>query len=372
MAVAPADRQAHSRSVKASAAIPEPSGVQRGSAHRRTLLLTLSAAAVITVSVLVAWLATSGRPPVLSPGAPATSSTTSPALTSPPAVTSAPQAISPFTGLPDAGGPVLVVKVDNVRAARPPLGLTAADLVYVEPVEGGLSRLAAVFSSRLPEVVGPVRSARETDLGLLAQFGRPALAYSGAAPELLPQLAAASVVSVSPAQAPRAYFRDPSRAAPHNAFAVTAELLAAAPGASPATDIGLRFGPMPAGGSPTTHEAGGYAAARLSFDWSAADGRWLVSADGVPLVAAEGGRLGAATVVLQSVVVRPSAISDVRGTVSPYAETVGSGSAVVLRDGMRFPARWSRPSPTSGTTFTQADGQSCPFAPGPLWIVLQP
>ena len=53
------------------------------------------------------------------------------------------------------------------------------------PVEGGLGRILAVFSSRFPPVIGPVRSAREADLELLAQFGRPAFAYSGA-PHLLP------------------------------------------------------------------------------------------------------------------------------------------------------------------------------------------
>src|SRR5436309_2495511 len=81
---------------------------------------------------------------------------------------------------------VPAVKIDNIAAARPPTGLTSADLVYVLPVEGGLSRIMAVVSSRVPAVIGPVRSAREDDLELLAQFGRPAFAYSGATPHLLP------------------------------------------------------------------------------------------------------------------------------------------------------------------------------------------
>jgi hypothetical protein len=81
---------------------------------------------------------------------------------------------SPLTGLPAPAGPVLAVKIDNVAAARPQLGLDAADIVYVEPVEAGLTRLAAVYSSRLPDAVGPVRSARESDLELLRQFGTPA------------------------------------------------------------------------------------------------------------------------------------------------------------------------------------------------------
>jgi len=48
-------------------------------------------------------------------------------------------------------------------------------------VEGGLSRFLAVYSSHVPPVVGPVPSAREDDLELLRQFGRPAFADGGTA-----------------------------------------------------------------------------------------------------------------------------------------------------------------------------------------------
>src|SRR4051794_7778966 len=81
----------------------------------------------------------------------------------------------PFTGRPGVrNGPVLVVKIDNTRSAKPQRGLRSADIVYVEQVEGGLSRVMAVFSSTLPPQVGPVRSARISDLHILPQFGRPA------------------------------------------------------------------------------------------------------------------------------------------------------------------------------------------------------
>ncbi|HEX9030852.1 MAG TPA: DUF3048 domain-containing protein, partial [Streptosporangiaceae bacterium] len=94
---------------------------------------------------------------------------------------------SPFTGEPiSALGPELIFKIDNVPQARPPTGLQHADIVYLLPVEGGLSRIFAVFSSHIPPVVGPVRSSREEDIELLRQFGTPAFAFSGAQPRLLP------------------------------------------------------------------------------------------------------------------------------------------------------------------------------------------
>ena len=64
---------------------------------------------------------------------------------------------------------MLVVKFDNTPNAQPHSGLRKADVVYVEEVECGLTRLAAVFSTDLPKTVGPVRSARISDIDLLAQ-----------------------------------------------------------------------------------------------------------------------------------------------------------------------------------------------------------
>ncbi|GAB3297771.1 DUF3048 domain-containing protein [Parasphingorhabdus pacifica] len=270
---------------------------------------------------------------------------------------------------PPVGPPVLAVKVDNVPAARPPTGVGAADLVYVEPVEGGASRLIAVFASDVPPVVGPVRSARETDLALLPQFGHPALAFSGAAPELLPAIGDAPLHDASPASVPSAYFRDSARSSPHNLYVRTGRL-PPGDGWSPAAP--LVFGPPPAGGTPTSGEEVRYSSARIGFDWSPETGRWLVSMDGSPYSAAGTGRLGAGTVVIQEVPVRDSALSDSLGNVTPYAETVGSGRATVLRDGRAFEAVWSRPDPEVGTTYTTPEGDPLPFAPGQVWTVLAP
>ncbi|MFF4170625.1 DUF3048 domain-containing protein [Streptomyces sp. NPDC001744] len=279
---------------------------------------------------------------------------------------------SPLTGLPARPGPVLAVKIDNVAAARPHTGLGAADLVYVEQVEGGATRLLAVYSSRLPARVGPVRSARESDIALLGAFDRPALAYSGAQSALNPLLAAAPLRRVTEGTAPGAFSRSPDRAAPHNLYLRPGRALAAAPDTGDVRDIGFRFGPAPSGGTPTTFSAVRYPAARYAFTWSAADRAWRVAMDGREARATDTGPLAPATVVVQRVTVRPSAFHDRNGAASPYTETVGSGTALVLRDGRAHEARWSRPSASSGTAFTTPDGAPLAFAPGQVWIVLAP
>ena len=98
-----------------------------------------------------------------------------------------------ISGRVGTDGPVLVVKVDDTTQAHPQIGLDKADLVYIEQVEGGLTRLAAVFSSQIPAQVGPVRSARISDIDILSQYGHVAFAYSGAQARMFPVIAAANL-----------------------------------------------------------------------------------------------------------------------------------------------------------------------------------
>lgn len=320
--------------------------------HKKAIASVAAALAVVglIVGVLVA----------LGPGPP-------PAVPRPPA--SRPVLLSPFTGEPVTSlGPVIAVKVDNISYARPQTGLSPADIVYVLPVEGGLSRFIAIFSSRFPPVVGPVRSAREDDIEVLSQFGRPAFAYSGAQPQLLPVVERARIVDLYSGRV-GGYFRDHRRAAPYNLYGRTSQLRAEATGASIAHDIGFRFGPAPAGGRATASESVSYPAASFTFTWSAASARWLVKMDGSSARTTDSGQLSAATVVIQYTTVRKSQYIE-WGALPPYAQSTGSGQVIVLRDGRAYQARWSRPTAGGGTAFTTATGQPMTFAPGPVWVLL--
>jgi Protein of unknown function (DUF3048) N-terminal domain/Protein of unknown function (DUF3048) C-terminal domain len=278
--------------------------------------------------------------------------------------------LSPFTGEPIPSlNRVLAVKIDNIVNARPQTGLTHADIVYVLPVEGGLSRFMAVFSSHYPPVIGPVRSAREDDLELLRQFGRPAFAYSGATATLLPYIQRTARIVNLYSGTTRGYYRDTSRVAPYNLYAHTRQLLAQAQGASKARDIGFRFGPPPPGGKATRSAPVSYPAASFRFTWSADEGRWLVAMDGTPAKTTDGGRLAPATVVIQYTTVRTSRFLEY-GKPPPYAESAGSGTALVLRDGKAWTTHWSRPNANAGTTFTTTSGQRMTFTPGQVWVVL--
>ncbi|MEU1573492.1 DUF3048 domain-containing protein [Streptomyces collinus] len=270
---------------------------------------------------------------------------------------------------PSATGPsALAVKIDNAAAARPHTGVDAADVVYAEQVEGGLSRLMAVYATRLPETVGPVRSARESDLELLRQFDNPTLAFSGAQKKLLPLIDKSPLRAETPGDSADAFFRGSGKPAPHNLYLRPGRILPEAPGQAALT-TGFRYGPAPEGGTATDSRAVRYPAARFTFTWSDSRDRWLVGMDGAPATTADGERMTAATVVVQYVNVRESAFRDFLGNNTPYTETVGSGKATVLRDGRAWDVDWKREKAPDGTSFTTGDGTPVNFAKGQVWVV---
>lgn len=281
------------------------------------------------------------------------------------------QLYSPFTGEPVKSlKPVLAVKIDNIVTARPQTGLQSADLIYVLPVEGGLTRFMAVFSSHVPSVLGPVRSARQTDLDILPEFGRPAFAWSGATPHLVPFIERARIADLY-ANEVGGYYRISSRVAPENLYTNPQVLLKEAHGVSDARDIGFRFGALPAGGKATASYTVKFPATTYTFRWSAKAGRYLVWMDGAPGATTEGGQLGGSTVIIQYTQIKTSRFEEYGGR-PPYAQSIGSGTAVVLRNGRSYTVHWSRPNANGGTTYTLPNGQRMQFAQGQTWVVLAP
>jgi hypothetical protein len=238
-----------------------------------------------------------------------------------------------------------------------------------------LTRLAAVFSSVIPERVGPVRSARISDIEILSQFGRVAFAYSGAQSKLLPVIAAANLQDLgAQRQSPTIYTTDPERIQPY-AMVLRADLLMQLIqekgfAIDSAKSIGFTFGSLPEGGAVTEKVVMNWPAATYSATWSEEDARWLLSHNNAVNYADSGLVLGPTTLVIQMVSITPSEYKDKVGGVTPFSQTVGSGKAYVLRDGQRFTTTWTRASAEAGTTFTFADGTIMNFDPGQIWIAL--
>jgi hypothetical protein len=285
------------------------------------------------------------------------------------------KATSVLSGREGIDGPVLAVKIDDTNAAHPQIGVEDAEIVYIEQVEAGLTRLAAIYSTAIPQRIGPVRSARISDIDILNQFGRVAFAYSGAQRKLLPVIAAANLEDLgAQRQSPTIYTTDPARRSPF-AMVLRADLLMQKIKDNNlpvdlAKSVGFVFGDLPEGGKPVQQVVINWPSATYSAQWSEKESRWHLSHNGKLNLADSGVVLGPTTLVIQMVKISPSEYGDKFGGITPLSETVGTGKAYVLRNGEVFSATWNRPFPDSGTTFSLADGSTMNFAAGQIWVAL--
>lgn len=336
-------------------------------------------------AVLVAGMtACSDDPPVAAP-APATT-TASPTSSPTPAPTPtptkarppkpAPPAVNPLTGLPGVPTrPVIAVKIDDTANGRPQIGLEHADVVYVEQVEGGATRLAAVFASRRPATVGPVRSVRNMDPQLLAAYGHPALAYSGGAAGPVDRLRRSPVVDAGPQRRGGFYRRLGSRPAPYNLVANLAGMASALRGVSRPRDVGFtwaRSDPRVTAARKVTTVAVNVGRVRQAFRWEPRSRVWVrLDASGAVVRTASGRAETTKNVLIQFCKVRldPTNV-DVTGTPSAFTTTVGRGRAVLLRNGRVVDGLWVRGGPTTRTRYLDKGGRTMPLDPGGAWVLL--
>lgn len=283
--------------------------------------------------------------------------------------------VSPLTGVAGEAGPVLVVKLDDTTFAHPQVGLRSADLVYIEQVEGGLTRLAAVFSSKIPSLVGPVRSARISDIELLSQYGKIGFAFSGAQRLLLPEIAKANLFDVGANKfGPKFYSNDPARITPYAMMLKAPDLMTEAVARemhfAHASPMGWTFGDA----APTLKKIESahisWPASSYDVTWSVDEDRWLLTHNGKQDVDDTGYVLGPSTFVVQIVSITDSIFHDKVGGVTPFSATVGEGSCYLLRDGGYIPCTWRRNTPESGTTFYDLNGSEISFARGQIWFAL--
>lgn len=276
---------------------------------------------------------------------------------------------APLTGVSvdqPSSRPILIVKIDNVGPARPQVGLNQADIVVEEKVEGGLSRFAAMFQSSGSDPVGPVRSARTSDVNIFANLDAPLFGYSGSNRGVLGALANSNLVDVGAATQGGLYYRDNGRRAPHNLFTNTSALWGARTGGVPTPLFEYRAegDPLPSGAQAVSGVDVDYGAATAGFSWDGSG--WVRSSDGRPHPDHTGAPIAPANVVVRFTQYVPSP-ADSR---SPEAVVTGSGEAWILTAGHVVVGRWEQASPTAPTRWLDASGNPIALTPGRTWIVM--
>jgi hypothetical protein len=300
--------------------------------------------------------------------------------------------IAPLTGLVDPSGeslkrPALTVKVENTPDARPLWGVDQADVVYEEIVNGGITRLAAIFNSQVPAKIGPVRSVRPTDAQVVWPLGG-LFAYSGGAQYAIDAISQAPVTLIDETGAKAAMFRDPTRSAPHNLYAVGAGLFlfggtpipppalfsysssspllsstttTAKPKKKSATTTTAAAKPTPVSSMVVGFPAG-YA---VTWSWNPTSSSWDRSIFGAPDVTGTKVRLSPKNVVVLFITYQGGI-----GTESSVGILTGSGPAQIYREGRLTRGTWSRPVVSQVTVLRDSAGKVIPLTPGQTWVEL--
>lgn len=274
------------------------------------------------------------------------------------------------------GRTALAVKIENSPESRPQAGLNEADVVYEEPVEGGITRFIAVYHCASADRVGPIRSARFVDPVIARQFGPAVFAYSGGIPQVIQRIADVGLQDVGYDTNPEPFVLDPNRSAPHNVYSSTRTLLQAGSDRGSPPDEVFEHDEEP------PSREGSRRGRELHLDFSTSSnvfwryqqnqGRYVRLHDDVPHTTEDGRQVAAANVVVMEVELRDTGIIDAAGNPSPEVVAVGSGRAWVLRDGRVIQGEWRRDAEGDVTQLVDRDGDVIPLAPGRTWIELFP
>jgi len=278
----------------------------------------------------------------------------------------------PLTGLPvDEGDsavekhPILVAKIDNTTSSSPQVGLSKADLVVEELVEGGLTRLAVFFYSQVPGNAGPVRSMRASDIGIVPH-NDAIMVTAGAAPVTRNRINAAKIPFVQ--EGDPGTYRDTSRPAPYNLFARlddTAKSIKQ-PGVRPADYLPWGDGSdLPQGKKATTFAATFAGGHRTEWKY---DGHGYVNLN---TNAGADDQFPADTVLALQVRVGDAGYLDPAGNHVPETQFVGDGPAWLFHDGRVVRATWHKDELTSILSLKSNDGKLTVPA-GHVWIELVP
>jgi hypothetical protein len=310
---------------------------------------------------------------------PASSASTTVDVSHQPKQKSPPPPTCPLTGAPRHKGevikrPALAVKIDNVSDALPQSGVNNSDVVVEELVEGGLTRLMAIFQCDAAKVVGPIRSLRISDADLLALLHGSVLGYSGANPKDMPPVVAHSdAVLISQDANPQYFYRSSAHIAPHNVYSSTTRLVHA--GVARRKSLAapkplFSYGAIDPAAKRAHHVSVTWPAASASWRW--ANNQWLRTQNGAEDRQADGKQLSATNVVVMSVNIASTGLHDVLGTPSPEDVTVGHNPVWVFRDGKMITGTWQRKSIAAGWTYRDKHGHIINLAPGRTWVELLP
>lgn len=275
-------------------------------------------------------------------------------------------------------GPSIAIKIDNTSSGRPQVGIAAADLVFEELVEGGVTRYLAVFNTDVPDEVGPVRSGRPQDADLVRALGG-VFVFSGVGNSNVREIIRGAGLQLvehdTSGGTPDGefFFRSARKPAPWNLHIEAANLIAsysALPDSATQFDFKTDVAEASAvqsGVDAQSIRVGFSDGVDSVWEWDEESGRYLkFLANGNPDNDADGTQISATNVVILA----PNYV-DIEGL--PSAQIAGTiESAFVATGGKIVSGLFDASALGDPIRLTDQDGQPLYLAPGKTFVLLPP
>ncbi len=280
----------------------------------------------------------------------------------------------------------LLVRIGNDAPVRPQSGLSAADMVYEEAMDGWtLTRFTAIVWSGDPAELRPVRSARLFTIELGHMFDG-ALVHSGANDQVRWLLSQSGLTDLDEYFHPKPYhWLDPQgawKAYPWMGRVATGseELRSYLQEKGLEKAVRLPGFQFSAPGTPApTGEPASYVRipfperASVEFRYDAQRQLYRRYVQGQPHLDAESNeQLTAANVIVHYMVYEETDVKDVNGVPTFNIISTGEGRAQVFRDGVAIEARWIRPEVEDFVQYVYLDGTVVLFHVGQSWVEVVP
>jgi hypothetical protein len=114
-------------------------------------------------------------------------------------------------------------------------------------------------------------------------------------------------------------------------------------------------------------------ASYVTFRYNGPSHGWALTQNGRTMRLADGTLVAPQNIIVQFVPVVRGQYHDVLGNNSPDTNSIGTGHAVVFRDGREYGGSWRRLSRSAGTHFLSPGGTDIRLRPGgQTWVLLVP
>ena len=286
---------------------------------------------------------------------------------------------APLTGLlvaPElAKRPITGVVIENHPDARPQSGLGQAGVVYEALAEGGITRFLAFYGDQTAGTLGPVRSVRTYFVDWTLEFDAP-LAHAGGNADALDLIAPLRMKNMDGlgVGAPT-FYRVNDRYAPHNLY-TSGALLDALESRFGFTTSSFTASPRKkdepgTAAHPTIHVDYSYDGYQVDYKYDAAANDYARFMANTPHIDRNTGtQIHVKNVVVQYM---PTSYGFTRiNEQTVIMQTVGTGKAIVFRDGNAVEGTWRKTSHNARTELLDAAGQPIPLDAGNTWYSIVP